>query len=180
MHITNTKSATLCALTMALFSVDAIAECNPGLNSTTPTSRFEDVGSDGASVKDTSTQLVWMRCSLGQTWNTTSANCEEDTGTPHRYTFSDALAAASSASLVDDAGWRVPNKKELASIVDYSCAEPAVNGQVFPATEAAVYWSSTPRVNTTFMAFAIDFTNGAFVDAGLSQLHAVRLVRDAL
>lgn len=95
---------------------------------------------------------------------------------PSRYAYAEALAAASTG----ESQWRVPNKKELASIIDFSCVAPASNSEIFPGTEAAVYWSSTPRVySSTFMAFAIDFDTGAFVDAGIDQQHAVRLVRDA-
>lgn len=179
MHIMTKTSGVFSCLASFVVAAASFAECNTAVPPSTPTTRFTAVG-DMTAVKDSSTQLIWMRCSLGQTWDSQAKSCSDDLTMPSQYSFSEAFSSAMSASSRDGEDWRLPNKKELASIVEYRCSAPAINEEVFPSTEAAVYWSSTPRVYASnFMAFAVDFSTGAFVDAGIEEQLSVRLVRDA-
>jgi hypothetical protein len=54
--------------------------------------------------------------------------------------------------------WRIPNIKELQSIVDYSKVEPATS--VPGATAVSFYWSSTSDANTPSFAWLVYFFNG--------------------
>lgn len=182
MHtLLKTASAFTWTITTALLCVSAQAECNTNIQSSTPTSRFITTSEGGASVQDTHTQLIWMRCSLGQNWNATMTTCEETAQAASHYSFSEALAAANSTELQGATDWRLPNKKELASIIDFQCAEPAINQSVFPATRSEAYWTSTPLVyaSNNFAAWAILFSTGSFTNGSLTDTFAVRLVRDA-
>ena len=45
--------------------------------------------------------------------------------------------------------WRVPNRNELASIVESRCHSPAINGEVFPATPLEWFWTSFSAQRTS-------------------------------
>ena len=59
--------------------------------------------------------------------------------------------------------WRVPNIKELATLIDESTNGPAIDIEAFPKTPVAAMWSSTPDARDAKYAFAVDF---AFGDTG--------------
>jgi hypothetical protein len=125
---------------------------------------------NGAEVRDLRTNLVWARCSVGQTWD--GATCS---GTPTTHTREQALQLAQAAT-----GWRLPNRKELSSLADRGCREPAIDSTAFPQTASTVYWSSTPFVGYSFGAWQIDFLVGwvGYFDYGARGRFAnVRLVR---
>ncbi len=84
-------------------------------------------------VTDTATGLTWMRCSLGQS----GSDCSE--GVAKRYTWSAALNEVAN----NYSGWRLPNIKELNSIVELKCFDPAINTTIFPNTQNN-YLSSSP------------------------------------
>jgi len=97
-----------------------------------------------------------MRCTLGQTWS--GATC---TGSPTPYVWADALAAAQSSSFAGHTDWRIPNVKELLSIVERRCS-PAINDTVFPATFPGVYWTSSPNVaGPGVNAVTVSFSQGS-------------------
>lgn len=119
-----------------------------------PTPRFTDNG-DGT-VADALTGLSWLKdasCPAGtKTWqealdwvvlfNTTSIACTDYTA----MTFGD---------------WRLPNIKELLSLMDYSQSGPVLpSGHPFVGVQSFFYWSSTTYVNSTFIAW------GAYLDTG--------------
>jgi len=73
--------------------------------SASPNERYRFLGKDQGIVEDIRTKLQWQRCSLGQTWN--GATCA---GEARKYTLDEAQRIA-------PAGWRLPTKDELASLV---------------------------------------------------------------
>ena len=148
---------------------------------TTPTSQFEmhrDAnGQYDGTVTDKNTGLMWMRCSLGQTWDGT--NCND---TALTYTWQEALAAAegynSGGGYAAYSDWRLPNIKELASIVEVACFDPAINQTVFVGTESSYYWSASPSAYGSNNAWSVYFNNGGDGAYGKSDGSPhVRLVR---
>lgn len=129
---------------------------NPAIPATTPTADF--TLHDDGTVTHALTGLMWMRCSLGQTW--TGTTC---TGTGNTYSWSNALNAAqtvnASGGFAGYADWRLPNKNELASIVEERCWTPAINAVVFPGTPPDFFWSSSPY-EADNRARYVDFDNG--------------------
>ena len=124
--------------------------------------------SDGTEVTDAQTGLIWRRCTVGQTW--ANSTC---TGGLTVFRHEEALAHA-----MTQTGWRLPNVKELASLVDTTSVRPAVNAAAFPGTPTAAYWSSTPDVQTPSNAWSVDFTLGTVAPLGRSTFGVlVRLVR---
>jgi len=72
--------------------------------------------------------------------------------------------------------WRLPDKKELASIVDYAAYNPAINA-VFIGAKSSEYWSSTPS-SGGYSAWYVNFSGGSVDDwGGKAALFYVRCVR---
>ena len=180
-------TAVLCACIAALTTASALAaECNDRIDAISPTVRFNFHG-DGT-VTDLRSGLRWQRCPVGYAL--------DDNDTPDRVgddrcvadgvgTFNWQAALQAAADLNGGGGlagftdWRVPNVKELASIVEYRCVDPAINSTVFPDTESVMYWSTT-TINRIDSALGIDFEDGAnawsYKDVD-GFAHPVRLVR---
>lgn len=118
------------------------------------------------------TGLMWMRCSLGQNWDGTACN-----EFPSNYSWQDALQQADTQVFAGYSDWRLPNKNELASIIEVSCVNPTINSIIFPGTPVAYYWTSTPFAAIQNQAWSVHFNNG-YVNYELKsgKLH-VRLVR---
>jgi len=159
-----------CAMLMLAGMVRA--ECNPAIEPVTPGSRF-NLSSDGT-VTDNQTGLIWMRCSLGQKWN--GSGCD---GEPERYSWSAALTAAETTTFAGKADWRLPDVKQLASIVELACVNPSINTQLFPGTASDEYWSSSPNVNGIQGAWSVDFDDGEVHTYSNTAWH-LRLLRGGL
>jgi len=67
---------------------------------------------------------------------------------------------ANANSLGGYADWRVPNARELWSIVDISEDNPTINTTVFPSTPALPYWATTERTDTATRAMCVYFSFG--------------------
>lgn len=170
----------LVGLSLVLFAGSALATqvCSENIRSTAPESRFID--NEDGTVTDRFSNLMWKRCSEGQTWNGTTC-----TGTASTFTWQGALQRAETAATNEDLDfndWRLPNIKELAFIVERACHDPAINLSVFPATpQRAFYWSASPST-TTGNAWSIGFDDGSDVDGTMGGdpaiAYPVRLVRD--
>jgi hypothetical protein len=99
-----------------------------------PNPRFTDNG-DGT-VTDNMTGLIWLKNAnrfKAQIWAEALNECNtlEDDGTE--------LTDGSSAG-----DWRLPNIRELHSLIDYGNIEPALpSGHPFTGVQASNYWSST-------------------------------------
>lgn len=128
-------------------------------------SRFS-YSADGAEVTDSRTGLVWQRCSAGQAWS--GGTC---TGTASPFTHEAALAYTQS-----QVGWRLPNVKELSSIISTQ-SKPTIDGTAFPATVADWYWSSSPNMGGAERAWVVYFGNGLVRDYARNNVSRVRLVR---
>ncbi|WP_176718945.1 DUF1566 domain-containing protein, partial [Methylophaga muralis] len=150
--------------------------------------RYSDNG-DGT-ITDTKTNLIWQRCSLGQTW--TGETCA---GSADGYNWPSAMKQ------VKD-GWRLPTVDELDTLVlctsnersisrsyeginsrcsgDYQ--EPTINTLAFPKTPEYFFWSSSEYVdeNGGHNGWAISFRHGLvgpYHSNFMRDAH-VRLVRD--
>jgi len=162
--------ATLCWCTPAL----AAQTCKTTIVASTPTADFTDNG-DGT-MTDSETGLMWKRCSEGFVWD--GAIC---TGAAMSYTWQGGLEWVAQLNGINGfagyADWRVPNVKELNSIVEERCDYPAVNLEVFPNTWGW-YWSSSPYVADVTKAWATNFYNVGFIEVRSRFLRQrIRLVR---
>jgi hypothetical protein len=92
-------------------------------------------------VTDPKTGLTWMRCSMGQTWDGNTC-----IGTASTYTFDGANALTGRVTFAGKNDWRLPNIRELQSIVNRSATDPSIDSFVFPNTWRADVRSNTPYV----------------------------------
>ena len=160
---------------IATYSSSALAqECLSDGLETTPSSNFTAVTTN--TLLDTTTDLVWRRCSEGQTWD--GSTCS---GEAVKYTWQEALQLAQQASNENLLGWRLPNVKELVSLVQRECVDPAIDLTVFPATPSDSYWSSTPNTaaNKSDESWSVGFYNGRIESRNKQQDYYVRMVRYA-
>lgn len=170
----NAYSSFILGLSLTAASISATGECDLTIQASTPTERF--VIQTDSTVIDTATGLMWKRCAEGAQWNGTT--CEQHSEVPTEYSWQDALTQAVDHQFASYEDWRLPNKLELASIVEYSCFEPAINADVFPNTSATSFWSNTPNNFNVSFAWAINFMRGEHTTTGRTHLFGVRLVRD--
>ena len=130
-----------------------------------PSPRF--VNNNNGTITDTLTNLTWLR----------NANCWGAMTWLAALTKANALAS-SQCTLTDGstAGtWRMPNRKELASLVSYAVADNAtalINAGFLNVQTSTAYWSSSTESNNTAFAWAVNFASSAdtlapaIVDAG--------------
>ena len=76
--------------------------------------------------------------------------------------------------------WRLPNIKELMSIVDYEKVGPTIDDTFFPNTQSNFYWSSTTYASYTDVAWLVDFTNGYVGLTSKANAGYVRPVRGVI
>ena len=120
-----------------------------------PDDRYE-VHGDGT-VTDTVTGLMWMQCSLGQTYS--DYDCSDETDAT-KYNWRVALEAAEDHKFATHTDWRLPNIKELDSLVAYNRHDPAINSTVFPNTPTSSYWSASPYTSSS-AAWTLSFNRGS-------------------
>ncbi|MBT0664809.1 DUF1566 domain-containing protein [Geobacter pelophilus] len=135
----------------------------------TPINRF--VNNEDGTISDSATGLIWKRCSEGLSGST----CEN--GAPEIFTWQEALQSAVNSSFAGKNDWRLPNIKELGSIVERQCSMPAINEIVFPATPTMSFWSSSPFAENKNFAWNIYFPYGISDGNDKNYKFFVRLVR---
>ena len=122
---------------------------------------------DGSEVTDNQSGLRWRRCSEGQTYS--AGNC---LGPASTFRHEAALARAKA-----QAGWRLPNIKELSSIVDTDRQQPSIDLLAFPSTPSSSYWSSSPYARNARYVWGVSFDVDYVVGYQRSNSSHVRLVR---
>ena len=73
--------------------------------------------------------------------------------------WTDAIDYCEGLTLNAQSDWRLPNKKELLTIVDYGTYNPAISS-VFEKTTSEFYWSSTTFAGNTNGAWVVYFNSG--------------------
>lgn len=127
-------------------------------------SAFVDNGDD--TVTDTSTGLMWQKYPPAgkKTWEEAISYCDDlSLGGCDGYSYSD---------------WRLPNRSELQSLVDYTHYNPAID-TAFPDPTVSYYyyWSSTTDVSVGGYAWYVDFSYGGVRVSSKSVSYYVRAVR---
>ncbi|MCI5145481.1 MAG: DUF1566 domain-containing protein [Candidatus Electrothrix sp. AR3] len=122
----------------------------------TPDSQLVD--NNDNTITDLTTGLMWKKCLEGVSGDA----CE--IGSPDSFNWQEALQQPGTVNsgggfaTYDD--WRLPNIRELISIVEEQCAEPAINLNRFPNAPSSSVWSGSPLANYTGSAWLVYFDNG--------------------
>jgi len=189
------KKIPLLLICAGLFSAHTLASSDPA-NINCDTTLQQDytpadfIDNRNGTIIDLRTSLTWAKCSIGQTYDLTSNTCSSS-GAISYSTWQEALLAAGAYSVNNINDWRLPNIKELGSLIDRSCAAPAINLTLFPNTISSIYYTSTPYKGASdstlpysiahLVSRVIDFSNGTEVpfsrhDSSLTT-YAVRAVK---
>lgn len=106
---------------------------NSEIQKTAPDSRFENDDIKGI-TKDKKTGLIWYRCPLGKSWDSSQKTCD---GNGKAINFSQALNEVKNfnnnpENATGIKNWRLPNIKELYSLNEESSNYPPLNAKAFP------------------------------------------------
>lgn len=144
---------------LALFTPLTLAQtCAAGVQASNPTSVYVIDGAIGT-VTDTRTGLMWDRCARGLS----GVGC--GTGGANAFTGQGALNAAAMIGAYEGfSDWRLPNIKELRSLVEECRIDPSINEFVFPNATASFFWSGSPYAGDATDAWGVFFSFGdAFI-----------------
>ena len=125
---------------------------------------------------DPSTNLTWMRCSLGQKWD--GKTC---VGTAQKYTWQEAQQAVAemnrNGGYAGYTDWVVPDIEALHSLLRDHGRVPKIDHAIFPNTPDSFYWSASPLADYDDDAWYVYFRNGNSYYGGKSDSYYVRAVR---
>jgi len=117
------------------------------------------VDNGDGTVSDVATGLIWERDRSNATYATAFTYCQN-------------------LSLAGETDWRLPNVKELTSLIDYRSDFPAIDTRAFISTNNnASFWSSTEFAGDSSEAFAISIIDGRVEARNKLVLRRVRCVR---
>ena len=155
------------------FTTTVHAACNSNMPASTPNSQLIDNGN--GTVTDLKTGLMWKQCLEG----VSGSSCE--TGSLNIFRWHEALLQP---GLINNVGgfagytdWRLPNIRELYSIVEEQCYDPAINLNRFPNTLSSYVWSGSPYALNSDYAWYVYFYKGSSYASARNDTHTIRLVR---
>lgn len=172
----------LLGLGVATTAAQAVT-CQYGLSASNPDSSYtinrDTNGVDNGTVTHTPTGLTWKRCMEGQTW--TGTTC---TGASTKLAWAGALAQASKSSFANQTDWRLPNRKELLSLVEACRTGASINNTIFPSATTDYVWTGSPSSYSSGSStniWLVEFNLGATSEnpASVGGV-AVRLVRSGV
>ena len=131
--------------------------CVSGRELVPATSSDFTISSDGKSVTDNLTGLMWQKdYETDKSWQEALKFCEDSTYAG----YSD---------------WRLPNKNELASLINYEKSSSPCS--YFPNMPIGNFWSSSTEINGYSYAWRVVFDYGRVSSTQKSENHHVRCVR---
>jgi hypothetical protein len=140
---------------LGAFAVVAVA-LTASAEASAPAGRYTMTG---GTVFDTKTKLTWQQTAPAATYAWAAAK-----------TYCQTLSLAGT-------GWRLPTRKELQTIVDYSESNPSIDPTAFPATPATYFWSSSPVAGSPATAWFVYFVDGNTSSIDVTASYHVRCVR---
>ena len=111
--------------------------------------------------------------------NEGGARCEGyDATDPSSYCNTQAsVARVNAAGLCGFRDWRMPEARQLMTIVTRDRKSPSVDSEYFPYARSAGHWSSSPYADNSENAWYVHFYNSYVYDIGKTLALYVRLVR---
>jgi len=131
--------------------------CSTNVGVAWPSTRFTvGTGTSSNCVTDTLTGLMWLKnpdAGVSLTWTNAVVYCKGLDGSAGRGGYAD---------------WRLPNIRELESLINYGTKNPALPaGHPFIGVQSSLYWASTTRQGTPADAWSVNFAEGPTAYAGV-------------
>ena len=121
-------------------------------------------------VLDSVTDLMWQGCPAGQS----GSDCA---GSNDPYTWSEALTYCDSLTWGGHGDWRLPDRYEIQSIVDFGTQRPSIDASAFPGTPHTYFWSLSSYEDASSSAWNVTFNDSEMRASGKVNENAVRCVR---
>ena len=123
---------------------------------------FNDVSASnyidkGYFVIDLKNKIEWLKCTAGQQWSDKEQKCLGEA------VKLDLAAAEEANKLLNqqiEGMWRLPNRKELESIVCNKCEGAKINQKIFPNTPAEPFWTSQRNWWSPKFYWSVNFFTG--------------------
>jgi len=149
------------------------------------------VDNNNGTITDLYTGLMWIKDGNGSVSNNGTTSTWDET-----VSFINNLNSTTTGGFAGYNDWRLPNFKELASIIDYSKNSLVIDENYFPNTKSAKYWTSNKisldvqayTGGNPYRIYSVDFDDGyiTYHDWGggytgskpETPYYYVRLVRD--
>ena len=125
---------------------------------------------DDGSILDIGTGLTWQPCAHGQSYSEASG-C---VGEPTSLGWQQTAQAVASLNQSQRHNWRLPNAKELLSLL--APASNSIDANILPQAPRANYWSSTPSGDGA-LVWQQSTTSKVLTAQALEQQNALLLVR---
>lgn len=122
-------------------------------------------------VLDNVTGLEWQGCPSGQS----GSDCSE--GSLNTMDWEAAIAYCEALTWGGLEDWRLPDRYELQSIVDYGRVHPSIDASAFPGTSSYYFWSSSSYAASPSRAWYEYFGCGETKLCYKDEVNAVRCVR---
>ena len=135
---------------------------------------FTDNG-DGT-VTDKRTGLMWVQSGYADT-DTTPATDYTIDGNWRKYTWENVILYCERLDFAGYTDWRLPNCKELYSILSYEGTAPYINETYFTNTKNHYYRTSTTYMTDTTYALLVNFNSGNMNSNSKTTVYYVRPVR---
>ena len=129
---------------------------------------YKDNG-DGT-ITDNYTKLIWMKCPVGMSGST----CKS--GSPALRAWSVARDYCDDLNFAGKKDWRLPNLKELESIVSTTSFDPSMNQKIFGGT-SDIFWTSVAPARYLASKFGVLFSDGSVYFQSDNSSAATRCVR---
>ena len=89
-------------------------------------------------IHDLKLNILWLRCSVGQVWNSKTNSCD---GKAIKLKMDQIDEVIIQANNQLGGLWRLPTRKELENLVCMSCEKVKINDKFFPNTPYEPFWT---------------------------------------
>ena len=127
---------------------------------------FRYINNGDGTITDGITGLMWARDGNG-------LGCNSGIGLE----WPDAIDWAEALTFAGYSDWRLPNRRELESILDFGRRAPAIEPTIFPNTTNDRYWTATIDAGDPAFAWFVDFDDGKVSTSQWVDSCRVRAVR---
>ncbi|MGD9643707.1 MAG: DUF1566 domain-containing protein [Elusimicrobiales bacterium] len=132
---------------------------------------YKDNGN--GTITDNITGLMWVKDPKA-----VCASCPGGYVSSGTYTWEMGLNQCENADYAGFTDWRLPNVRELMSIVDYGkTTSPVINTTYFLNTQTDYYWTSTTNTSASDQVWCVYFLNSFVSSVFKSSTKNVRCVR---